>query len=340
MVLALQRLGAEVHGYSLAPVTDPSMFDALGLETLCTSHRIADIRDQDALIAAVEDVQPDIAIHMAAQPIVSLGYKEPVETFAVNVMGTAHFLEACRKAQVTRVLVVSSDKCYRNDETGVPFREEDPLGGHDPYSASKAGTEIVVGSWRASFLNAESGTSLASARAGNVIGGGDWSQDRLLPDAARAFAKGESLLIRSPDSVRPWQHVLEPVFGYLALIEQMLDDPTLAQGWNFGPIPPEGVAVRGVVDNAVAAWGEGAAWTLPPDYKEPKFEEAKLLLLDCERVTTKLSWKPALSLPEAVSWTMDWYRTFYEQGREATRALSDDQISQYLGHYARADDHG
>jgi len=314
------------------------MFDALGLEALCTSHRIADIRDQDALIVAVQDVQPDIAIHMAAQPIVSLGYKEPVETFAVNVMGTAHFLEACRKAQVSRVLVVSSDKCYRNDETGVPFRENDPLGGHDLYSESKAGTEIVVGSWRASFLNAENGMSLASARAGNVIGGGDWSQDRLLPDAARAFAKGESLLIRSPDSVRPWQHVLEPVYGYLSLVEQMLDDPALAQSWNFGPIPPEGVVVREVVENAVAAWGDGAAWTLPPDYQKPEFEEAKLLLLDCELVATKLGWKPALSLPEAVAWTMTWYRTFYEQGGEAARTLCDDQISRYLDHYAGATD--
>lgn len=329
MVLVLRQLGAEVFGYSHAPETTPSMFTAFGLDALCAGHRIADVRDYATLRAAAAAARADVAIHMAAQPIVSTGYEAPLETFDTNVMGTANFLEACRQAKVPLTIVVSSDKCYRNNETGLPFKEEDALGGKDPYSASKAGTEIAVAAWASSFMNDANGMRLASGRAGNVIGGGDWSRDRLLPDAARAFSAGTDMHVRSPKSIRPWQHVLEPVCAYLLLAEQLSDDPSKARGWNFGPIPSIGRPVEEVMDLAVAAWGDGARWTSP---EEDGFglKEAITLLLDSSDAHDRLGWMPRLSLEEAVDWTMGWYRDFYVGGTDTARTTTARQIEAYL----------
>lgn len=328
MILVLARLGARIHGYALAPETSPSMFDVLGLAELCESHVIADIRDPDALAQAVDRAQPEIAIHMAAQPIVSASYERPVETFDVNVMGTVHFLEACRRSKPATIVVASSDKCYRNMEDARPFKTDSPLGGKDPYSASKAGTELVVESWRYAFIEPEGVSRLASARAGNVIGGGDWSENRLLPDAARAFSRKQPLAIRNPEAMRPWQHVLEPVVGYLMLAERLTSDAGLARAWNFGPNPPVGVPVKVVADAAVSAWPGSPGWQTPESGQS--FGEAKTLLLDCEETVRDLGWTPRLSVEEAVEMTMNWYQAFYEGGAEAVRATTEAQISGYL----------
>lgn len=328
MLLVLHELGAYVSGYSLAPDTDPSMFHAFGLEGLCAEHQVADVRDFASLRDAVAAASPDVAIHMAAQPIVSTGYELPLETFDTNVMGTANFLEACRQATVPLTIVVSSDKCYRNNETGLPFKEDDALGGKDPYSASKAGTEIAVAAWAASFMNDGHGMRLASGRAGNVIGGGDWSRDRLLPDAARAFSTSAAMHVRSPESIRPWQHVLEPVCAYLLLAELLADDPAKARGWNFGPIPSIGRSVRDVMDLAAAAWSNGVRWTSPEAV--PAMKEAITLLLDSSDAHDQLGWTPRLSLDEAVEWTMKWYRDFHLEGAEPARETTARQIEAYL----------
>lgn len=327
MVLVLRRLGAEVHGFSLAPDTSPSMFEALNLDSMCTTHQIADIRDANVLAFAVESVQPDVAIHMAAQPIVSAGYDMPLETFDTNVMGSANFLEACRKVKVPITVVVSSDKCYRNNEDGLAFTEDAPLGGHDPYSASKAATEIVVSAWASSYMTEANGMRLASARAGNVIGGGDWSRDRLITDAARAFAAGKTMNVRSPGSIRPWQHVLEPVCAYLLLAERLAKNPAISGPWNFGPTDMTGRPVRDVMDMAVEAWGEGAQWA---STETSVMNEAVTLLLDSTHAHQSLGWSPRLSLKQAVRWTMDWYRLFYEEGPDAARIAADRQITSYF----------
>lgn len=328
MLLVLKRLGATVCGYSLAPETEPSMFEAFALDTECADHRVADVRDFPSLRDAIAAAQPDVAIHMAAQPIVSTGYEMPLETFDINVMGTANFLEACRQAKVPLAIVVSSDKCYRNNETGLPFKEDDALGGKDPYSASKAGTEIAVTAWAASFINEANGMRLASGRAGNVIGGGDWSRDRLLPDAARAFSTGADMHVRSPGSIRPWQHVLEPVCAYLLLAEQLADDPSKARGWNFGPIPSIGRPVRDVMDLAAAAWSNGVNWTSPEE--TPAMKEAIILLLDSDDAHRELDWTPRLSIEEAVDWTMKWYRDFHLGGADLAKETTARQIDAYL----------
>ncbi len=329
MVLVLEKLGAQIFGYSLEPETTPSMFTAFRLDALCGDHRIGDVRDFTVLRDAIAQAEPDIAIHMAAQPIVSTGYESPLETFDTNVMGTANFLEACRTAKVPLTIVVSSDKCYRNDETGLPFKEDDALGGKDPYSASKAGTEIAVAAWAASFMNEANSMRLASGRAGNVIGGGDWSRDRLLPDAARAFSEGADMHVRSPHSIRPWQHVIEPVCAYLLLAEKLAVDPAKARGWNFGPIPSIGRPVREVMDLATAAWGASASWTSPEE-NGFNLKEAITLLLDSSDAHDDLGWMPRLSIAEAVDWTMQWYRDFYLTGPEAAKAMTTRQIEAYL----------
>lgn len=329
MVLVLEKLGAKIVGYSHPPATTPSMFTALNLDTLCSHHQIADVRNFETLRAAVAKVQPDVAIHMAAQPIVSFSYEQPLETFDTNVMGTANFLEACRGGKVPLTVVVSSDKCYRNDEVGRPFKEDDALGGKDPYSASKAGTEIVVTAWSKSFMNDANGMRVASCRAGNVIGGGDWSRDRLLPDAARAFSKGVDMHVRSPNSIRPWQHVLEPVSAYLFLAEKLAAEPAMARAWNFGPIPNIGRPVREVMELATAAWGTGAKWASPNEDCS-NLKEAITLLLDSTDAHYYLGWVPRLSIEEAVNWTMQWYKDFYLSGPNAARARTLLQIETYL----------
>lgn len=327
-LMLLNKLGAEVFGYALAPNTSPSMFSALGLADRCTRHQLGDVNDPEDLKNAVAQVRPDVAIHMAAQPLVSVGYESPVDTFATNAMGVVHFLEACRAASVPTTLVISSDKCYRNNEDGIAFTEIDPLGGKDPYSASKAVTEIIVGCWAESFMNHSTGMLLASARAGNVIGGGDWSRDRLLPDMARSFSSDQAVEVRSPSSVRPWQHVLEPVCGYLLLIEHLSNDPALARGWNFGPSDDAARSVKYVVESAVKSWGNGASWKMHAGSIEA-MKESVTLLLNSADAEEKLKWSPRLSLDEAIKWTMDWYKVFYQNPKEA-RSMTDNQINAYL----------
>lgn len=338
MVKLLNMLGAKIYGYALAPNTTPNMFTELNLEELCETNTIADIRDIQTLKKCIFDAEPDILIHMAAQPIVSVGYVEPAETFDVNVMGTVNFLEACRQLDNATVLVISSDKCYRNNESGYAFKESDPLGGADPYSASKAGTEIVVQSWLKSFFDGtQNNVLVSSARAGNVIGGGDWSVNRLIPDAARAFAASDPVIIRSPDAVRPWQHVIEPVVGYLRLIEKLSSNRGFSRAWNFGPDTKTGDTVGAVIDLAVQEWRkqeETLGGTATASFELEKtenvlFSESKLLSLDCSDAFEKLNWNPILTTEGAVRWSMEWYYNFYKLKDECIVDLTERQIIKY-----------
>lgn len=317
LTLWLESLGAKVAGYSLPPETSPNLHALLRLTQRCAQEHLADIRDYDTLSKALSDFAPEMVIHTAAQPLVRRSYREPLATLAVNIDGTAHLLEACRMQQSVRgVLVVTTDKCYRNKETLTPYGEEDELGGRDLYSASKACAEIVAHAYRQSFFEpsfAETGQGalVATARAGNVIGGGDWSEDRLLPDAVRAFAKGETLIIRSPKAVRPWQHVVEPLLGYLMLSRALLErGPGRSPAYNFGPDAESVVEVGEVIAQFSAHW-PGAEWKVEPP-KQP-LHEATLLALDSSRAKRELGWQPQFTLPEALKHTADFYRA-YEAG--------------------------
>lgn len=327
MALWLAELGAEVHGYSLAPPTVPSLFEEAGVESLLASHTVGDVRDGAALRAALVAARPEVVIHMAAQPLVRLSYEQPAETYDVNVMGVVHLLEAVRAAGSARVCqVVTSDKCYENREWAYGYRENDPMGGFDPYSSSKGCAELVVSAYRRSYF--AEGTSLSSVRAGNVIGGGDWALDRIVPDCVRALAAGESVLVRNPDAVRPWQHVLEPVAGYLHLAAAQWRQPELAEGWNFGPPPGGSVPVREIVTAAIASWGEGE-WHSPP--RAPgAVHEAHLLKLDTTKSQTILGWRPAYDVDEAVAETARWYRARHDAGPAFDGgALCREQIRRY-----------
>lgn len=300
----LQRLGARVTGLALAPATQPNLFDLAGLAQSLDS-RVLDIRDAGALAAVVSEVKPEIVLHLAAQALVRESYRDPVATYASNVMGTVHLLDALRLHPGTRVAVlVTTDKVYRNREWHHPYRENDELGGHDPYSASKAASEMVIASYRDAFLAAQ-GVAVASARAGNVIGGGDWAQDRLLPDAVRAWQSGQTLNIRRPQATRPWQHVLEPVAGYLRLAEALWQDPALAGAWNFGPHSHERATVQTVVELARQAYGTGAV-RYETDASGP--HEAGVLALETAKAQTQLNLLPRWPLAQAVQRSMHWYR--------------------------------
>lgn len=302
--LWLSELGAEVHGVALAPDTTPALFDLVGLERRITSSVLLDIRDAQALGAHLARIQPQIVLHLAAQPLVRCSYDAPVETFATNVMGTAHLLDACRGLTALQaVLVVTTDKVYRNREWDWPYRESDALGGGDPYSASKSACEMVVESYRKSFL-APNGIAVATARGGNVIGGGDWSANRLIPDAVRAAFTRQVLEIRAPDSVRPWQHVLVLCHAYLQLVERMATrpDPDI-HTWNFGPLSPDCVPVRQVLAG-LSRHGIAPEIHLAPDPTKP---ESRLLALDSSLARARLGWEPALDLPEALKLTAEWY---------------------------------
>jgi CDP-glucose 4,6-dehydratase len=329
LLLMLRELGAQVHGYSLPPPTDPSLFDLLGLDALC-EHRVGDIRDLAGVEAAVQQARPEVVLHLAAQPLVRVSYADPVETYSSNVMGTVHVLDACRRApDLKSIVVVTTDKCYENVGWVWGYRENDRLGGADPYSNSKAACELVVDAYRRSFFNPRDherhGVGLASARAGNVIGGGDFAVDRLVPDAVRAFAGGQPLMIRNPLSVRPWQHVLDPLLGYLMLAEQLYQDPRFATGWNFGPPTDESASVETVVDELVRRWGGSATWRQDPaDHPH----EAATLKLDSTKARLELGWRPRLSLPDALEITANWYKA-YSSG-EDLMALTTVQISRYL----------
>jgi CDP-glucose 4,6-dehydratase len=301
----LQHLGAEVYGFALEPSTEPALWTLLGQPA---NTGFADIRDVATVRAAFEAAQPEIVIHMAAQALVRPSYAIPVETFGSNVMGLVNVLEGVRASPSVRAVVnVTSDKCYENREQIWAYREDEPMGGSDPYSASKGCAELITACYRRSFFNQSGGPWLASGRAGNVIGGGDWSQDRLVPDCIRAFQSGERVLIRNPLAMRPWQHVLEPVSGYLILAQALYErGAEVAEGWNFGPSDEDTCHVRDVVEQLVKAWGSGARWA-HDERTHPK--EAILLRVDATKARLRLGWRPRLPVREALAWTIDWYRS-------------------------------
>ena len=310
LVYWLTRLGAEVCGAAL-PMEDPAHWTLLKPDC---RHEICDIRAYDRLLRVFRDFRPEIVFHLAARPIVRLSYREPVETFDVNVMGTLKVLECCRNtSSVKSVVVVTTDKCYENPGDGRPFTESDPLGGHDPYSSSKAAAEIAVQSYRRSFFDPEGRVFCAAARAGNVIGGGDWAPDRLIPDMVRAAASGRTAGLRNPDSVRPWQHVLEPLSGYLLLGAGLFQERNeLAGSWNFGPEPDDVLTVRQVARAMHECW-EQMRFEERPEAAAPR--EAPRLVLNCAKAQKELRWRPVWESRRAIERTASWYRCFYESGR-------------------------
>jgi CDP-glucose 4,6-dehydratase len=327
--LWLHQLGAEVTGFALPPPTDPSLFEAARVAGLVT-HVEGDVRDPDALARVVEAARPEVVFHLAAQPLVRLSYDQPVETFATNVMGTVHAMEAARRVGGVRAFVcITTDKCYENREWVWPYRENEAMGGHDPYSASKGAAELAVAAYRRSYF---SGTDaggellLASVRAGNVIGGGDWALDRLVPDLVRAFEAGRAPEIRLPGSVRPWQHVLEALGGYLLIAERMLaGDRAMADAWNFGPADDDARPVSWIVERMRAAWGGDAAAPVPFTGAVP--HEAGLLRLDCSKARVGLGWRPALPLGDALGWIVDWHKRV--RAGDDARAVTLEQVANY-----------
>lgn len=323
----LTRLGARVTGYALAPETSPNHFDLLNLPI---QSIIADIRDAAALPKAVKESAPEIVFHLAAQPLVRRSYREPVETFATNVMGTVNLLEACRRTDSVRaVVIITSDKCYENREWVWGYRENDSMGGYDPYSASKGCAELVTSSWRNSFFHPDQfgkthNTLVASARAGNVIGGGDWSEDRLVPDIVRGVEAGRPMIIRNPEATRPWQHVLEPLSGYLMLGQKLLEGKReYAQAWNFGPSDEDSLPAAEVVRLFKANW-DAFAYKLKPDARQP--HEAGLLKLDCSKARAVLNWRPVWGSRETIEKTAGWYKEYYENKRIRTERDLEDYV--------------
>jgi CDP-glucose 4,6-dehydratase len=325
--LLLRSLDAEVFGFALAPEDPRGVFTVAGVER-DIAHRIGDLRDAEAIAGGVEEARPEIILHMAAQALVRRSYAEPVATYATNVMGTVHLLEAVRRAPSVRaVVIVTSDKCYENSGSLWGYRETEALGGHDPYSNSKACAELVTDAYRKSFFALPGAAAIASARAGNVIGGGDWAEGRLTPDAIKAFLAGAPLKIRNPSAVRPWQHVLDPVLGYLLLAERLCaEDPHTQAGWNFGPLLSNDVPVAVMADTLVRLWGSGARWERDGG-EHP--HEASQLRLDSTKAMTKLGWRPRLDLDEALRLTVDWYQAFQKGGDMRAVALA--QIERVLG---------
>lgn len=308
--LWLQHLGAEVTGFALAPPTHPSLFEEAAVGNGMRSI-IGDIRDLATLQQALVEAKPDIVIHMAAQPLVRYSYSNPVETYATNVMGTVHLLESVRHSPETRAVVnITTDKCYENREWIWAYRENEPMGGYDPYSNSKGCAELVTAAYRSSFFNAESyaqhGVAIATTRAGNVIGGGDWAQDRLIPDILRGFEQGKTVSIRNPNSIRPWQHVMEPLRGYLTLAERLYEHgPRYAEGWNFGPTDEDAKPVGWIVEKMATLWGNNAQWQIATgDHPH----EATYLKLDISKARHLLDWHPALRLEQALELIVDWSR--------------------------------
>ena len=327
--LWLSRLGAKVVGYALDPPTSPSLYKQAGIESDLHSI-IADIRDFDRLRAALADFQPEVVLHLAAQSVVRTGYEDPVDTYASNVMGTVHLLEAVRLMKRKCVFVnVTSDKCYENHEWVWGYREIDRMGGHDPYSNSKGCAELVTSAYRDSYFPPESvqehGVALASARAGNAIGGGDWTAFQLIPDLMRAFLAGQPCLIRNPLSYRPWQFVLEPLRGYLVLAERLAEKGAeFASGWNFGPYEGDAKPVAWIADTLCSKWGGGAAWIQDSAIVA---KEARSLRLDISKAAASLGWRPVLRLEQTLSWIVEWYKAF-ESGADL-RATTLGQIERY-----------
>lgn len=330
--LWLQSLGAQVHGLSLAPSTTPNLFTEAQVAKCLANHTLGDIRDLITVQQAMNAAQPDIVIHMAAQPLVRFSYAKPVETYATNVMGTVHLLEAARQvASVKSIVVVSTDKCYDNKEWTWGYREDEPLGGHDPYSSSKGCAELLISAYRRSFLQGQ-GKAVASARAGNVIGGGDWATDRLVPDLLRAFEKKQPVIIRNPQATRPWQHVLEPLSGYLNLAEKLYNHgQTFAEAWNFGPRDEDARPVQWIVEHMAKTWGHGARWQQD---SSSSLHEANYLKLDISKAKSRLGWQPRWPLVTALEHINIWHRAWLKQ--EDMYHLCLHQIRQYSSTKPRA----
>jgi CDP-glucose 4,6-dehydratase len=338
LTLWLKELGAEVFGYALAPDTSPALFEVAKVGQACRQSILADVRDGAAVERAVEEARPDYVFHLAAQPLVRLSYEDPIGTVETNIVGTARVLEALRRrARPCAVVVVTSDKCYENREWSYGYREDDAMGGHDVYSMSKGAAELVVSSFRRSFFPAARlaahGIAVASARAGNVVGGGDWAKDRILPDCIAALASGRSIQVRNPDAVRPWQHVLEPLGGYLLLGARLAGAGTatpdrFCEAWNFGPHVESARPVRGLVEAVIRGWGSGT-WQDRRDPNAP--HEAGLLRLSIEKAHARLGWSPRWDFEQTIEATVAWYRAFYQRpARVDLGALALSQIQDYM----------
>jgi CDP-glucose 4,6-dehydratase len=326
LVLWLTRLGADVTGFSLDIPTSPSLYELARVAEGIRDVR-GDVRDRQAVGKAIADSQPEIVFHLAAQPLVRTSYEDPLTTYMTNILGTANVLDACRGSSGLRAVVaVTSDKCYENQEWVWGYRETDPLGGEDPYSSSKACAEIVTSAFRSAFFATEEAAAVASARAGNVIGGGDWARDRLIPDAINAFVAGHKLSIRNHNAVRPWQHVLDPLAGYLDLGERLfVDGARFAEAWNFGPVSDDAQPVSWIVDQVAQRWGAASpAWQV---VGAPQARETQVLKLDPSKARALLGWRPQLSLPIALDWTVDWYKVCAKS--EDMREKTLQQIAAY-----------
>ena len=330
LCLLLNQLGADVYGYALEPPTNPSLFNEAKIAELVHST-IGDVRDYDSLLKALQNAQPEVVIHMAAQPLVRESYKIPVETYAINVMGTVHLLEACRQTKSVKAIVnVTTDKCYENKEWHWGYRENEPMGGYDPYSNSKGCSELVTSSYRSSYFNpknyTEHGVALGSGRAGNVVGGGDWADDRLIPDFIRSIALGKELQIRSPYAIRPWQHVMEPLIGYLALAAKLLTDGSkYAEGWNFGPDDKDAKNVEWITKTICILWGDGASFCID---KNPQPHEANYLKLDCSKAKSELGWYPKWDIEATLNSIVDWNKAYISGSDMREKTL--EQIIEYL----------
>jgi CDP-glucose 4,6-dehydratase len=333
LALWLHDLGAKVHGYALPPPTTPSNFEASRVRELCASHTEGDVRDSARLEQTLRSTAPEVIFHLAAQALVRDGYRRPAETFDVNVMGTVRLLDAVRViGRPVSMVIVTSDKCYQSSEQMQGHRESDPMGGDDPYSASKGATELVVAAFRRSFFPPERlvqhGVKLSSARAGNVIGGGDWGRDRVVTDAVLALRAGQPVPVRNPHAVRPWQHVLEPLSGYLTLAQRLgtSDDPRWASAWNFGPAEAGAIPVSRLVETFIESWGKGG-WEATSG--ADLFRERAVLRLSAERAAAELGWRPRWTVLEAVTRAASWYRAFY-QGSHDIRDRCREDIRGYL----------
>lgn len=322
--LWLREMGAEVTGLALAQ-EEPSLFSQTGLGTL-VDHVVGDIRDVELVDDVVARARPQTVFHLAAQPLVRLSYDQPRETFATNVVGTVNVLDACRRvAGLEAIVAVTSDKCYENREWVWPYRESDPMGGHDPYSASKGAAELAIAAYRNSFFDAPSSPLLASVRAGNVIGGGDWAKDRLVPDIVRAIIEQRSVQIRAPKAIRPWQHVLEALGGYILIAQNLaLGERWAASAWNFGPAAQDTRPVDWIVRKMIDRWGQGS---FEID-AAPQPHEAHLLKLDCTKAHSELGWRPAFDLARTIDWIVDWHKQV-DQGADALQ-LTRNQILNYM----------
>lgn len=313
LCLWLHRMGARVYGYALAPPTQPSLFELARVEELLAGNAVADVRDYEKLARALSAAEPEIVIHMAAQPLVRDSYKIPVETYATNVMGTVHLLEAVRSCPTVKAVVnVTTDKCYENREWVWGYRESEPMGGFDPYSNSKGCSELVTAAYRSSYFNparyAEHTVGVATARAGNVIGGGDWANDRLIPDIIRAIMANEPVRIRNPHAIRPWQHVLEPLSGYLALAQRLYQEgAAYAEGWNFGPADDDAKPVEWIVKRLCEQWGTDARYEID---RGAHPHEAHYLKLDCSKARMRLGWTPRWNLSQALDSIIEWVKVY------------------------------